>query len=90
MIADGDIDAITAFAADAGASDATAAALRSRWPDYHFTYCLDDDVSAAARPVRVTEGFNLYLVAGAGGCIGFVASPDSATGVVIAERDGDD
>ena len=89
MISETDIDAVAAFAGREGPSEATVAALRKAWPDYHFTWCLDDDVSAAAKPVRTASGFNLYLVAGAGGCIGFTGNREGATGLVIAACDDD-
>ncbi|MBB4304389.1 hypothetical protein GGD81_003448 [Rhodobium orientis] len=84
MIADAEIDAIASVVAEEGPGDATVASLRQRWPDHHFTFCSDDDVNAA-RPVREADGFNLYLVTGSGGCISFTSSPESATGLVIAE-----
>jgi hypothetical protein len=94
MIGEADLDAIVAAVERAPPSDAPSdaliGALRREWPSYHFTYCQDDDVAAAARPIRERARFNLYLVAGRGGCISFTRDPDSATGLVIAERDDDD
>jgi hypothetical protein len=90
MIGEADLDAIVAAVERAPPSDALIGVLRLEWPSYHFTYCQDDDVAAAARPIRERARFNLYLVAGRGGCISFTRDPGSATGLVIAERDDDD
>lgn len=88
MIAETDIVEITRYVEQAGAREKTLEVLRATFPDYHFTWCLDDDITAA-RPVRESSDFNLYLVAGSGGCIGFTGEPERATGVVIAVLEDD-
>jgi hypothetical protein len=70
----------------AGLNDTTVAALRERFADMHFTYCMDDDVTAA-RPVAETPGFNVYLVDGREHCLRFTTQWDAATGVVLAAVD---
>lgn len=63
--------------------------LRTTFPDLHFTYCMDDDVTAA-EPVREGEGFNLYLVDGSNHCFCFTQDPDKATGLVLAETEDEE
>ncbi len=58
--------------------------LRGAFPDIHFTYCMDDDVYAAA-PVLERENFNLYLIDSRNHCLGFTQDIDIATGIVVAE-----
>jgi hypothetical protein len=70
----------------AGLNDTTVAALRERFADMHFTYCMDDDVTAA-RPVAETPGFNVYLVDGREHCLRFTTQWEAATGVVLAAVD---
>ena len=86
MIAGKDIEAVAAFVTERGVGDGLALRLRERWPALHFTCCHDDDI-AATRPVRQAAGFNIYLVSGQGGCIGFTTALDAATGLVIAETE---
>lgn len=88
MITQSEIDRIAAFAQANGPEEITVSAMRKSWPDYHFTWCEDDDISAA-QPVRSFDGFNLYLAAGAGGCIGFTGDANRATGIVIARIEQD-
>lgn len=89
MIAEQDIAAIAGFVARQGPAADLAERLRAAWPDYHFTCCSDDDISAA-RPIRSGDDFKLYLVSGTGGCIGFVSDPGQATGLVVAEVEPDE
>jgi hypothetical protein len=86
MIRAEDIDAVAAHAELFGPSDDLVRDLRRRWPAYHFTICLDEDIGIA-RPVRERRDFNIYLVSGANGCIGFTDDAAAASGMVIAERD---
>lgn len=67
-----------------GASEGALPELRQRYPDMHFTWCLDDDV--VCESVALEEaGFNLYLVDGSSHCLAFTTDAGAATGVVIAE-----
>jgi hypothetical protein len=84
MIPAADIDAVASHVDRYGPSDEVVRDLRRRWPGYHFTICLDDDIGVA-RPVRSRPDYNLYLVSGANGCIGFTEDAAQATGLVIAE-----
>jgi hypothetical protein len=58
--------------------------LRSSFPDFHFTYCMDDDV-VNAKPVFEDASFNLYLVNSSSHCLSLTNDLDSASGLVIAE-----
>lgn len=69
-------------------SEALLAELRSRYPEVHFTYCMDDDVMAA-RPLYENPAFNLYLIDSRDHCLCFTQELDVATGVVLAEIEAD-
>ena len=60
--------------------------LRRRWPQLHFSHCLEDEIGTF-EPARAGGDFNLYLVGGQGGCAGLTRDPESATGVVVADLD---
>lgn len=60
--------------------------FRKRFPDIHFTYCMDDDVSAT-KPIYENEAFNLYLIDSREHCLCFTQELDIATGIVVAEID---
>jgi hypothetical protein len=59
-------------------------ALRQKFPDIHFTYCMEDDV-VAATPMHEADGFNLYLIDSRNHCLGFTQDLAVATGIVVAE-----
>lgn len=58
--------------------------LRSQYPDIHFTYCLDDDISTGKASFE-GEGFNLYLIDGREHCLCLTQNHEHATGIVVAE-----
>ena len=58
--------------------------FRERFPDIHFTYCMDDDV-VVANPVYEHDAFNLYLIDSREHCLCFTQEMDIATGIVVAE-----
>lgn len=64
--------------------EAVVSGLRKAFPDYHFTYCLDDDI-VTGKPVVEREAFNLYLIDGREHCLCLTNDHDAATGVVVAE-----
>jgi len=82
------LGAIGQFAQGQLVSDQVIDQLRQRFPDIHFTYCMDDDVFAAS-PVFKDEAFNLYLIDGRDHCLCFTQDPEIATGVVLAEIEDD-
>lgn len=65
-------------------SEQAVSALRSEFPDRHFTYCMDDDV-VMAKPVYEGGSFNLYLVDSSDHCLSLTNDPEVATGIVVAE-----
>ena len=67
-------------------SESVVERLRERFPDIHFTYCMDDDVMAA-RPVLENAAFNLYLIDSRDHCLCFTQDMAIATGIVLAEID---
>lgn len=64
--------------------EAVVSGLRKAYPDYHFTYCMDDDI-VTGKPVIERESFNLYLIDGREHCLCLTNDHDVATGVVVAE-----
>jgi hypothetical protein len=89
MIEPAVLDQINALVVDHGLDDSAVSTLRGMWPDIHFTYCSDDDVMAA-KPVRESERFNIYLVDGREHCLRFTSDPQNATGLVLAEIEEDE
>jgi hypothetical protein len=67
-----------------GLDEEAVSALRKAYPELHFTYCMDDDITAG-RPVAERPGFNIYLVDGREHCLCLTADHDVATGLVLAE-----
>ncbi|MGD8569767.1 MAG: DUF6129 family protein [Gammaproteobacteria bacterium] len=67
----------------------TVSALRQSYPDIHFTYCMDDDISNG-KPVFEAEAFNVYLIDGREHCLCLTNDFDVATGIVLAEVIKDD
>lgn len=67
-----------------GTNEDTITALRQRFTDVHFTYCMDDDIPNDD-PVLERPGFNLYLVDGREHCLRLTRDATAATGVVVAE-----
>jgi hypothetical protein len=82
------LSAIGTFAHGQLVSDQVVDQLRERYPEIHFTYCMDDDV-VAANPVFEDEAFNLYLIDSRDHCLCFTQDLDIATGVVLAEIEDD-
>lgn len=90
MIADALIDDVAAEVTERGATEQTVMALRAKWPEVHFTYCMDDDV-IGNEPVRCVGTFNLYLVDAHQHCLTITDNKGMATGLAIAEKlEGED
>lgn len=89
MIASEQIEQISAAVTQQGLDEVVVAGLRERFPEIHFTYCMDDDV-CGPKPVYEADGFNIYLVDGREHCLAFTQSADVATGVVLAEVEDDE
>ncbi len=69
--------------------EAVVSGLRQAYPDYHFTYCMDDDI-VTGKPVIERDAFKLYLIDGREHCLCLTNDHDVATGVVVAEVAEDD
>jgi hypothetical protein len=65
-------------------NDGLIAELRQTYPDVHFTYCMDDDITNP-HPVLECQGFNVYLVGGDGHCLALTKDYETASGLVLAE-----
>lgn len=66
--------------------NAELAALRSRFPNLHFTECSEDDVPARVSPAAECGDHLLYLIVNTGHCISFADEIEAATGFVVAQR----
>ncbi|MBS1145317.1 MAG: hypothetical protein H6R14_2723 [Proteobacteria bacterium] len=76
---------------EAALLDGSAAALRLRFPDLHFTECSEDDVSPRYKPAFSVEGYDLFLITGASGhCLELTNQAESATGILIATKVDDE
>ena len=80
------LDEILAFVNAEGGEANVIAKLRERWPDMHFTHCLEDEL-CLEEPVREGETANVYVVDGSEHCMKITKDPDTATGILIAELD---
>ncbi len=84
MISEEQLNSVTAWLSGNGGSPEREQALRSRFPDLHFTFCSDDDVMSE-HPASELPGFNLYLVDSSDHCLCLTADKNAASGLVIAE-----
>ena len=86
MIESAQLETIADFVSTQVLSDALVPQLKQAFPDFHFTYCMDDDVSTVAPTMKKT-GFNLYLIDSSEHCLTITQDATIATGVVIAETE---
>ena len=84
MIEQSTIDAIVARVEAGKIDEEQIRALRSKFPDLHFTWCMDDDIGTE-KALLERQRFNLYLVNGQKHCLTLTTDPAIANGVVIAE-----
>ncbi len=84
MISQQQLDQVAEALGDRLLDEAVVNDLRGRFPEIHFTYCMDDDVIAAA-PVHESSAFNLYLIDSRNHCLCFTQDTSVATGIVVAE-----
>ena len=89
MIGSERLDQVTEIVQRAGLCGQTLSALRETFTDMHLTYCMDQDIGGG-QPIRRGPGFNIYLVDGRNYCLQFTTDLEAATGIVLAELDGDD
>lgn len=88
MITQEQLSEIGEFASVQAISEEVVNQLRHRYPDIHFTYCMDDDV-VSSNPVYEDAAFNLYLIDSRNHCLCFTQQFEVATGVVLAEIEED-
>jgi hypothetical protein len=84
MISQEQLAEITHFVEAKGLNEVTISGLRADYPGMHFTYCMDDDVTAVD-PVQERKNFNIYLVDARQHCLRLTDDSDVATGLVLAE-----
>jgi len=84
------LDEISTYISGHEIGEELIATLRKQYPDYHFTWCFDDDVGAAAKPYVTQPNFNLYLVNSSDHCSVLSNDIENASGVVLAEVIPDD
>ena len=71
--------------------DPRVAALRSRFPELHFSECSEDDVSPRYRAAFGVLGYALFYITGATGhCLELTNDPEIATGLLVAALGDDD
>ena len=76
---------------EAALLDGSAAALRQRFPDLHFSECSEDDVSPRYRPAFSVAGYDLFFITGATGhCLELTNIAETATGILIAAKVDDE
>ena len=80
------VDAVLEQVEVRGCSEQVGPGLREDFPELHFTFCMDDDVTHG-KPVREGTRANLYLVRRGDHCLSLTDDLGAATGFVIAERD---
>ncbi|TCK08376.1 DUF6129 family protein [Marinobacterium mangrovicola] len=90
MITETTLNEIAEFAASQVMGEPLIADLRVKYPDYHFTWCFDDDIGATAKPWKEYDTFNLYLVNSSEHCSKLSNDAENASGVVLAEVIADD
>ena len=83
MIEQPHIDSVISYVEANGLSDEVVSQLRQQY-DYHFTYCMEDDMDAA-EPAIERDAFNVYFVSSTDHCSKLTPSADNASGFVLAE-----
>lgn len=84
MIAPTELNAITEHLNKSGISTTAVNNLRKEYPERHFTYCSQDDITNG-HPVYENEIFAVYLVDANEHCLKFTSDLTQATGFVLAE-----
>ena len=90
MIARDVIDRVVAKLGGGPVSLESVGMLRDAFDGLHFTHCLEDEITDDVAPVHSAAGYDVYLVDGSGHCMRLTTDADSATGLLVAEREADD
>lgn len=64
--------------------------LRAAHPGIRFTYCMNEDITANAKPAKECNGFNIYYVDAREHCMCLTNNIEIAAGIVLAEVFEDD
>ena len=59
--------------------------LRAAYPEIRFTYCMNEDITANARPAKACDGYNIYFVDAREHCMCLTNDYEIAAGIVLAE-----
>lgn len=84
MIAPTELNAVTEQLRHQGINTNVVSQLRKEFPERHFTYCLQDDITNG-HPVVEEGDFAVYLVDANEHCLEFTTDLTRATGFVLAE-----
>lgn len=84
MIEQQELDEVVTFVNANGLSEAVVSQMREKFPERHFTYCMDDDINVG-RPVVEQPGYCIYLVDSREHCSKLTNDLDIASGFVLAE-----
>lgn len=84
MIAQKDLDHIISRVESQGLSETLIGELRTQFNEYHFTYCMDDDMGSY-KPAIASKTFNIYFVDSSDHCSKLTPSQEHASGMVLAE-----
>lgn len=67
-----------------GPLDVALEGLKTRWPQWRFHLCSEDDIPARLRPLAEGPGFALYAIGSGEHCIALTNDPEKAIGFVVA------
>ena len=84
MMDEQDLNGILSLIKQRGLSEPLVTNLRQEYKNYHFTYCIDDDMDAHSPSIQ-SEGFNVYYVDSSQHCSTLTKNLDAASGLVLAE-----
>lgn len=84
MIAVNQLDEVVNMIEHRGLSEEVLGELRDRFPNTHFTWCMEDDIHTG-KPVITRDAFAVYLVDSREHCSLLTTDLDTASGLVLAE-----
>jgi len=84
MIETAHVNAVIDLVEANGLSEQIIVELRQQFSEYHFTWCMDDDLEYA-EPAIKQGSYNIYFVDSTDHCSRLTIDHDKATGMVLAE-----
>ena len=84
MIETSHVNAVIDFVHSKGLSEQSVIELRRQFSEYHFTWCMEDDMDNAA-PAIEQGAFNIYFVDSSDHCSRLTIDHKKASGMVLAE-----